>query len=321
MQQDIAAKALEEYNDVYAEIFNEIVFDGAAILKEEELRSLPTSALVEQIDGKVHEYFRDVRKSDQWGQEYILITAIENQAGIDCSMPVRVMGYEFSSYRDQIRQVADRNERNTGNGRLRVGQKIAPAVTVVLYWGKGTWKHPSRLYDILDFSDERQKRIQPFVNDYRIHVVAMRKLPREVRERLHGDLRGVVEFISEDQDVEERYERIQEEDVVIRHPAEFFALMESLVDGQRYAEIKARWMIGEAEIISQESDTEDVKDRKEDAKMATILDVAEAKGLEKGIEKGLRALMKKFSCSAEEAVDAFELSEQERQKFLDLLNK
>ena len=44
MKKDIAKKRLEDYNDVYADIFNGLLFEGAKVLEEDFLVSLPTEA-------------------------------------------------------------------------------------------------------------------------------------------------------------------------------------------------------------------------------------------------------------------------------------
>lgn len=105
MKKDIAQKRLEEYNDIFAEIFNEIVAGGQLIVDEHRLTALPTEAVVPGGDGQLHEGRRDVCKADQEGNCYRLILALENQAGCDNTMPQRQMGYDFAAYEDQIRRI------------------------------------------------------------------------------------------------------------------------------------------------------------------------------------------------------------------------
>ena len=50
MQKDIKEKRLEEHNDVFADIFNNLLFEGKAILKEEDLTILPTESYVRAVD-------------------------------------------------------------------------------------------------------------------------------------------------------------------------------------------------------------------------------------------------------------------------------
>ena len=64
MQKDIKEKRLEEHNDVFADIFNNLLFEGKTILKKEDLTTLPTESYVRAVDGKLHEEHRDVRKAE-----------------------------------------------------------------------------------------------------------------------------------------------------------------------------------------------------------------------------------------------------------------
>ena len=65
MKKDIAEKRLEEHNDVFADIFNNLLFSGHDILNKDNLLRLPTESYVRDIDGKLHEYRCDIRKSDK----------------------------------------------------------------------------------------------------------------------------------------------------------------------------------------------------------------------------------------------------------------
>lgn len=64
MKKDIAQKRLEDYDDVFAEIFNEIVADGQPIVDERRLISLPTESYTADLHGQLHEGRRDIRKAD-----------------------------------------------------------------------------------------------------------------------------------------------------------------------------------------------------------------------------------------------------------------
>lgn len=49
MKKDIAKKRLEEHNDVYADIFNALLFEGRPVLQEESLVPLPTEAFTRRM--------------------------------------------------------------------------------------------------------------------------------------------------------------------------------------------------------------------------------------------------------------------------------
>ncbi|MBR6647592.1 MAG: transposase, partial [Clostridia bacterium] len=65
MSKDIAEKRLEWHNDVFVDIFNNVLFEGTEVLKEENLTSIPTQSYVRAADGTVRENDRDIRKVDK----------------------------------------------------------------------------------------------------------------------------------------------------------------------------------------------------------------------------------------------------------------
>lgn len=98
MKKDITKKRLEDYDDVFADIFNTLLFDGENVLSEKHLVPLPTESFSRKYDGALRQGNRDVRKADRRNGSYRLICGGENQEGIDNTMPQRIMGYDFASY-------------------------------------------------------------------------------------------------------------------------------------------------------------------------------------------------------------------------------
>lgn len=100
MEKDITKKRLEDYNDVFADIFNALLFEGEEVLSEEYLVPLPTEAFSRRTDGLSRQGNRDVRKADKRYGHYCLICGAENQESIENTMPQRIMGYDFASYEE-----------------------------------------------------------------------------------------------------------------------------------------------------------------------------------------------------------------------------
>ena len=196
MQKDIKEKRLEEHNDVFADIFNNLLFDGKAILKKEDLTTLPTESYVRAVDGKLHEEHRDVRKADKDKNVYRLVCGIENQTDVENTMPERVMGYDYAAYEFQIKEIMEENKerkRPAYTKRIHSDQKLAPVVTAVLYWGN-EWNGPLTLHDMLEFPQDTEEVIRPLVPDYPMNLVEVRKIPKEVREKLTSDFRLIAEY-------------------------------------------------------------------------------------------------------------------------------
>ncbi len=250
MQKDISLKQLADYNDVFAEIFNVLICGGEKVLKEEELTSVPREAVTEDIDGLLHEGRMDVVKVDRRGGRYRLIFDLEHQTGIDYTMPQRVMGYDYASYDSQIREIMEEN-RSTGDlaytKRIHPHQKLAPVLTLVLYWGDDTWDSPRCLHDMLDFPSEVEHIIKPLIPDYPMNLVCMRNLPQEVREQLQTDIRLLAEYKACKDDKEKRKRILKDNAHRIRHPKEFFRAMSNIAGDARWREMKAMWEVSENE--------------------------------------------------------------------------
>ena len=59
-QEDITEKLLEDYNDVFADIINGLIFKGEQRILPESLENAKVHSQYKAEDGKVHELERDV---------------------------------------------------------------------------------------------------------------------------------------------------------------------------------------------------------------------------------------------------------------------
>ena len=100
-QKDITEKVLEDYNDVFADIINGLLFGGEQEIKPEDLENTTVHAQYKAEDDKVHELERDIAK--YWKEEKVelAICGIENQSTVEKNMPFRIIGYDGSAYRNQ----------------------------------------------------------------------------------------------------------------------------------------------------------------------------------------------------------------------------
>ena len=139
MSKDAAENRLEEYPDVFADIFNNLILEGCRVVTEEHLVPMPVRAYARKHDGTLRNGIRDVWKEMRGCGSLRLLCGIENQTEIDRTMPERVMGYEYAGYEEQVKQILDQNrKRNKSAGARRIfrDQKLAPIVTGVLYYGE-----------------------------------------------------------------------------------------------------------------------------------------------------------------------------------------
>ena len=119
-QKDISEKVLEDFDDVFADIVNVLLFDGQQIIYEEELSNAKDKSQYKADDSLIHEQERDVTKYWNKGKIRLALCGFENQMVIDKDMPFRVIGYDGASYRSQL--LGEEKERY-------------PVITLVLYFG------------------------------------------------------------------------------------------------------------------------------------------------------------------------------------------
>ena len=156
-QKDITEKVLEDYNDVFADIINGLLFDGVQEIKPEALENTTVHAQYKAEDGKVHELERDIAK--YWKEEKVelAICGIENQSKVEKNMPFRIVGYDGAAYRSQLQQ-----ER----------KKMLPVVTIVLYFGTDRhWNSRKKIKELMEIP----RCLDTYVNDYQMLVLLLDK--------------------------------------------------------------------------------------------------------------------------------------------------
>ena len=174
---DVAEKLFEDYNDVFADIVNTLIFDGEERIKEDSLEDSGIASVYKAEDGKLHEQERDVSKYWKDGDVNFLVLGIENQTKAEKLMPARVIGYDGASYRSQLLKEGDRTSI----------KRLVPVITIVLYFGLTRWNKPKNLKAILDIP----KGVENFVSDYKINVFEIAFLPEETVKKFKSDF-GIV---------------------------------------------------------------------------------------------------------------------------------
>ena len=123
-EKDITEKTLESYNDVFADIMNVLLFQGANIVRENELTNAQPRSYY-KADGRIREQERDVSKYWRKSKIQIAMLGIENQTKEDADMPLRIIGYDGAAYRNQIKK----------------GQRARyPVTSIVLYFNYNCFK-------------------------------------------------------------------------------------------------------------------------------------------------------------------------------------
>ena len=61
-QKDLSERKLFEFNDVFADAVNGLLFSGEEVVKEEELEDIPSKSNLRKVNGKLTYQERDVSK-------------------------------------------------------------------------------------------------------------------------------------------------------------------------------------------------------------------------------------------------------------------
>lgn len=250
-EKDISEKLLEDYNDVFADIANVLLFDGEAVIGEDSLEKAQEYS-VYNADGKYHEQERDTAKYWKDGNVTISFLGIGNQSSVDNDSALRVMGYDGAAYRAQLY-----TEKTDTGAYVRNKNPRYPVVTMILYFGKGSWTAPKNLKASLNTPE----RIAPFVSDYHINVFEIRKLSRKQVDMFKSDFWIVADYFYQ---IEHDKKYVPNE-TKIKHVEEVMRMLSVLNNDNRFE-------MGSTDII---------KEGKVD-NMCEVLDQVENRGIEKG---------------------------------------
>ena len=257
-QKDITQKNFEAYNDVFSDIVNGTLFDGREVIKPEALVDAMAKSQYKADDNVIHEQERDVAKywTDKNCYIRLALLGVENQLAIDMDMPLRVMGYDGSSYRDEMNHDEIVIDEATGK-KHKIRQERYPVVTIVLYFGKTPWKKPLSLHDVLEIPAD----LKPFVSDYKINLIDVPRLTGEQVEKFTSDFQIIADYFVQ---LNESNDYVPKEKT-IKHADSFLKLMSVLTQDDKYVEMGKK--------ISHEM---------EGFNMCKVLDRAEARGEARG---------------------------------------
>lgn len=213
---DLTEKKLEDYNDVFADIVNVLLFNGERKVKEDALTDTSVHSQYKASDNVLHEQERDISKFWDSCNVRIALLGIENQTRPEKQMPLRISGYEGASYREQL-----------GNSALY------PIVTLVLYFGTDRrWIYERTLKGLVNVPEE----LDEYVNDVKINVFEVAWLPDEVIQKFTSDFKIAAGFFSEKR---KNKDYIPDDKSTIKHVDAILKLLSAMTGDNRYEEILA----------------------------------------------------------------------------------
>ncbi len=308
---DTVTKEYMQDSATFADAFNFLLYDGRQVIRPEQLRPLDTTAIALPYgSGEQPEpiqKFRDVLKmvtAMEDGKMAYLVLGIENQSQIHYAMPVRNMLYDAIQYMSQVEDTMKAHRESRENpetsGEYLSGfwrsDTLLPVITLTLYFGAEEWTAPRDLHGMMKVDEE----ILPFVDNYRLHLIAPSEIPDEDFGKFHTELRLALKYVKYSRN-KTRLNEIVHEDSGYRRISKKTADMVNIVTGSKLkygereekvdmclaieemrndaiAEGRAKGMVeGKAEGIAE--------GRAEG--MAEGMEKGLAEGMEKGMEKGI----------------------------------
>jgi hypothetical protein len=212
-QKDLNEKLLEEYNDVFADIFNVLLFENDFV-KESNLESGPTESVYKTVQGDAAAQGRDILKKYKENHLCICSFGIENQTTVDSKMPVRVMGYDYGSYK----------------GMLANSEEISPVTTIVLNFSDKKWNTAKSLHEMMKLPDE----LKPYVENYKIRVYDIAFLSDNIIEKFTSDFKVIARFFKEKR--LKGMDFFKDSDMKIRHVGAVLDFFSVFTKDNRYRE-------------------------------------------------------------------------------------
>ena len=230
---DTEGKKYLSDNEIFADAFNYLVYDGKQVIKAAELREIDTTELAVPYGNNAKapvQKYRDILKL--WNAMmdddaiYVILGA-ELQDKVHYGMPVKDGLYDMLGYSKQIEEIRrsyrKQGEENTGEitaedgtlkikltseeflSGLRKGDKLIPIITAVVYFGDTPWDGPRSLHDMLDFKNDA---IKSFVPDYKLNLISPVDMDDEEFTKFSTDLGFAMEVIKhQSSDADEVIER------------------------------------------------------------------------------------------------------------------
>lgn len=273
MEKDLSTQELLCQPDVFADISNAHLFKGKRVICPEDLERLPEQMTSRSASGMLQRCISDIRMRYKKAGVNIAIIHVENQTGICNTMPIRDLGYIFSSYNEQIKELKRENRRKGKRCYTKeIGdeQRLLPVITLILYYGKQPWEKPLTIMDLVNVTEKYKQILEPFILNHRIHVVQLQKQDSNMIDKYHSDFWHVANYLASCGNKNKQKLFLRDNTRKIVHREELLDVMHALSGDDRYQEIRGA-----------------VQAMKGEMTMCVIAEELEKQGMRKGVKKGV----------------------------------
>ena len=247
-KKDRAEKVFVGCRDVFAELINGLIYEGKRIVREENLLPGPTESFYRGERDEIRNQFRDCSMYEMAEDRVHTLYNLENQSMTDERMPLRCAGYDGAAYRKQYKES---NEKG-----------VYPVVSLVLNWGERPWNGAKSIRELVEASEMKiAEELEKYLDKNQIYVYDMRFLNSEIRERFQGDVRIVLDYLSDRESLINRKQKM-------KNPEEVMRMLYALSKDRRYLE------------------SIEFMEEGEEKSLCDLLDEAENRGIAKGRNEG-----------------------------------
>jgi len=259
-QKDLTSKILESEPDVFADIFNTLLFnsnDTKIMNAENTLIDEPTEGFYHDSNGNSRNIFQDIAKGYSYGnsKSYLACFNIENESIIKRTVPLKCLGYKFATLKKQQDQYENKrkalielrnkakNECDSDKFKMFTSElselgkfHTTPFVSIVLNFDNKEWDEPTNISD-LNIDSVFNKFDQPF----HIKVFNVKFFTAEEREKFTSDFRIFLEMFCTG------YLPDKLNNVSLKHPTELVDMIIAFTNNNKLKGIRNKVAISELE--------------------------------------------------------------------------
>lgn len=259
-QKDLTSKILESEPDVFADIFNTLLFhssDTKIINAESTLIDEPTEGFYRDNGGHFRNMFQDIAKGYRRGssESYLACFNIENESTIKRIVPLKCFGYKYAALKRQhdlyenkrkaLIELKNKAKKEGDSNKLKILDEelselgkfhTTPFISIVLNFDDKEWDEPTNLSD-LNINSVYNQFDQPFY----IKVFNVKFFTAEERARFTSDFRMFLEMFCTGALPEEL------KDVSLNHPTELIDMIIAFTNNDNIKDIRNKVAINELE--------------------------------------------------------------------------
>ena len=214
-EKDITEKLLTDIDEVFADIYNSLCFNGENIIKPDDLSSASVTTAFISND-VTRGLISDVSKIYKNSNLTLALLNIENQSTEDSDMPFRIIGYEGAKYNSQLISGSD--------------ERYAVATLVLNFNTKKRWSTPKSIKESL--KNKYPIELDEYINDYKVNVIDVAFMDKEDIEKLNSDFKAVAKYYYLKRNNIEDFEELGE--CNLKYPVQTFATMKALTGDSRF---------------------------------------------------------------------------------------